>query len=93
MNRYKTTIKNEDSTYQTTMYPPIEEKNSDIYITTKMDDRLDLYAYHYYNDVSLWWIIVQANKNLNGDSMFLDPGLRIRIPIDINSYLKNLKDV
>ena len=42
-------------------------------------------AYDFYKDSRLWWIISRANPNkIKRDSFFINPGLRIRIPIDID---------
>jgi len=53
MNRYKNT-RIVDSKYTETLYPEIEDKETDIYIYAKYGDRLDTLAYKYYNDTSLW---------------------------------------
>jgi len=91
MNRYQYTEKSKGRKYLTTELPVIEEKNSDIYIITKTGDRLDTLAYKYYNDSSLWWIIARSNPNyINGDSFFLDPATRIRIP---SNYLEILQQI
>ena len=58
------------------------------YIITKEADRLDLYADKYYKDASLWWVIADANQEvLNGDTVFVPPAMRIRIPVDYSQYL------
>ena len=66
-------------------YPNIPISSNDIYIVSKGTDRLDLLANDYYNDVNAWWIISKANPDkIRRDSLFLDPGFQIRIPMNIS---------
>jgi len=80
--------------YQTNLYPTIQPTDSDYYIITTAEDRLDLIAYNFYQDSSLWWIIASANA-LPGDSIYPPIGIQLRIPTDvqriINSY--NLENI
>jgi len=70
--------------YKNIEYPEIPVSENDVYIMSKSTDRLDLLAKDYYNDVKLWWIISKANPNkVQRDSLFLNPGLQIRIPSEI----------
>jgi len=81
--------------YGTIIYPKIERHEEDFYIDVLVEDRLDNLAYQYYEDVTLWWIIANANKldrasnygitqkmdkGIGKGSMFVEPGQRIRIP-------------
>ena len=81
--------------YGTILYPKIERHVEDFYIDVLVEDRLDNLAYQYYEDVTLWWIIANANKldrasnygitqkqdkGIGKGSMFVEPGQRIRIP-------------
>ena len=81
--------------YGTIIYPKIERHVDDFYIDVIVEDRLDNLAYQYYEDVTLWWIIANANKldrasnygitqkqdkGIGKGSMFVEPGQRIRIP-------------
>ena len=80
MSRYKNTKltqKNGTSYYKKTLYKEIPESDNDIYVITQSGDRLDLLAYQYYGDVSLWWYIAKAN-NLN--KMNIEDNTQIRIP-------------
>ena len=71
-------------------YPPIPLSITDIYVITLGGDRLDLIADQFYRDLRLWWIIVQANPDkIRRDSYNVPAGLEIRIPIQIDSILKN----
>lgn len=68
-------------------YPPIPPAESDIYVVTVQGDRLDLLAYDYYNDASLWWVISMVNNNNTIGSMFPEPGTQLRIPIDLTNVI------
>jgi phage tail protein X len=73
--------------YQTLIDPTIPKNLSDTYIITVYGDRLDLLASKYYSNSELWWIIAAANPELRKDSMYLDPGMQLRIPADVQSIL------
>ena len=77
---------------ESTIYPLIKPNDNDLYIISEQGDRLDLLAYKYYNDVSLWWIIATAN-NLNDANFFVQPGLQLRIPSDLTSISNNLAKI
>jgi hypothetical protein len=72
--------------YVTNVYPEIAPTDNDYYVITTVDDRLDLLAYDFYQDSSLWWIISSANA-LPGDSIYPPIGIQLRIPQDIQSIL------
>jgi hypothetical protein len=74
--------------YTTNVYPDIQPTNTDYYVITTVDDRLDLMALDFYQDSSLWWIIASANA-LPGDSIYPPIGVQLRIPVDIKSILNN----
>ena len=65
MSRYDNTRvkykKDFGRTYSYTIYPKVPIKNSDVFITPTYGTRLELLAFEYYQDTSLWWIIAQAN--------------------------------
>ena len=90
-NRLKNIIKRNDVVknirfLKNIEYPSIPVSANDIYIILKATDRLDLLAFDYYNDVNAWWIISKANPDkIRRDSLFLDPGFQIRIPVNIQS--------
>ena len=75
-----------------TIYPKIPIKDSDIFIYPKFGDRLDNLAFKYYGDISLWWIIAKAN-GLDEAHIGLEVSNQIRIPVDINPILNQLKDI
>jgi phage tail protein X len=75
-------------------YPVIDVSNSDIYIRTKIGDRLDNLAYRYYDDSSLWWIITTANPDvIRRDSFYVKSNLLIRIPQNINHIKQSFEDL
>ncbi len=76
--------------YQTNIYPTIQPTDSDYYVITTVGDRLDLMAYDFYKDVSLWWVIASANA-LPGDSLFPPIGVQLRIPTNIQQVLTTYK--
>ena len=65
--------------YAPTYYPNIDAKEDDNYIQTNATDRLDIIAFDFYSDASLWWTIAMVNS-LPGDSMFPPVGMYLRIP-------------
>ena len=75
-----------------TMYPKIPIKDSDIFIYPKFGDRLDNLAHKYYKDISLWWIIAKAN-NLDSAHIGLSLDEQIRIPMEIELILDELRDM
>tara|TARA_X000001388_G_C2205667_1_gene113026 strand:- start:211 stop:507 length:297 start_codon:yes stop_codon:yes gene_type:complete len=94
MDRYDTTTTKNDTrkkfrAYRPTIYPAIPIRDSDIFITTVVGERLENIAYQYYNDGSLWWIIAKAN-GLN-DAVIANADKKIRIPTQIESILKKLE--
>tara|TARA_R110000737_G_C14532863_1_gene477542 strand:+ start:390 stop:692 length:303 start_codon:yes stop_codon:yes gene_type:complete len=78
--------------YKNIKYPEVPLSSSDIYIITRVGDRLDSLANQFYNDVHLWWIISISNLNkIKRDSFFIKPGLQIRIPQNKESIIENYK--
>tara|TARA_R110001592_G_scaffold311522_1_gene586408 strand:+ start:491 stop:796 length:306 start_codon:yes stop_codon:yes gene_type:complete len=65
--------------YIPTLYPSLEAANNDYYIIARAEDRLDLIAFDFYGDATLWWIIATAN-DIPGDSMYPPMGFQLRIP-------------
>lgn len=75
------------------IFDTIPLSNSDIYIVTSEGDRLDNLAYQFYGDVSFWKIIVLANSNLTGSSLYLDSNLQLRIPLDKNKFQSVIQEI
>ena len=79
-----------DQYYLNNIYPEIPLSENDNYVIATLGDRLDLLAFDFYGDTSFWWVIASANA-LTGDSLYLEPGLQIRIPNDITAILNQYK--
>ena len=63
--------------YDTTIYPNVPERNSDLHLISTEGDRCDNLAHRFYGDASLWWYIAKANhlKTMN-----IPAGTSLRIP-------------
>lgn len=83
---------NKKRVFTTVMYPTIERDPADLYILTHEMDRLDLLAHRYYNDSRYWWIIAQANF-LGKGSFFVEPGIRLRIPKNIDKIIADFESL
>lgn len=94
MYRYENILETKDNTgeryYRNNIYPDISASETDLYVITVLGDRLDLLAFNYYGDESLWWIIASANA-LTGDSLYLEPGAQIRIPSNVPGVINEYK--
>ena len=83
MNRYKDTEKvrkNGQVYYRSTYFANIPTSADDIYVITQYGDRLDLLAYQYYGNASLWWYIARAN---NMFTLNIPENIQLRIPSSI----------
>ena len=76
--------------YLNNIYPDIPLSNEDNYVITVLGDRLDLLAFDFYGDTSFWWIIASANS-LSGDSLYTEPGIQLRIPVDLSAIINEYK--
>lgn len=72
--------------YRTNVYPTVQPTDTDYYVITTVNDRLDLIAFDFYQDSSLWWVIASANA-LPGDSIYPPIGVQLRIPMDVKTVL------
>ena len=75
--------------------PTIEKTPDDTYIITTIGDTLDFLAFGYYKDVNLWWLIAAANPDIPFSSLYLEPGIQIRIPpvkfqMEVDSLIENV---
>jgi phage tail protein X len=98
MNRYKFSKVKKDSLgtkyFRNVIYPQIPETLNDIYVETEYGDRVDVLAYQFYSDPSLWWIITTANPGkIRRDSYVCPPGLQIRIPIDPSPIIEEFERI
>lgn len=69
--------------YSSLRYPVMDFRDTDIYLYGKRMMRLDLLAYKYYGDVTLWPIIARVN-NIGKGTLLVPPGMRIRIPYPLS---------
>lgn len=76
--------------YVNNLYPDIPLTGEDSYVIAVLGDRLDLLALDFYGDVSFWWVIASANS-LPGDSLYLEPGMQVRIPANLTGVINNYK--
>ena len=74
--------------YNSVIYPIIPQKETDIIVTARVGDRLDLLAYKYYNNKNDWWIIAVASE-LNQGSLHVEPGTQLRIPIEVDDIIQD----
>ena len=96
MNRYsniKLKRTSEGTRYRSNLiFPEIPESLNDLYVITTADDRFDTLALNYYKDSTLWWIIAGVN-NIKKDSLVVQPGVQLRIPMDIQAVLDTFNSV
>jgi len=94
MNRYRfNKIKKNIDGYrfkESTLYPTFPPSHDDVYVISREGDRLDILAAKFYSDVSLWWIIAISN-NIGKGSMIVEPGLQLRIPMNISKFNEKLE--
>lgn len=80
--------------YKPNFYPEIPLSDTDIYVITDFGDRLDLLAFQFYKDISLYWIISAANPDkVSFDSLTLTPGTQLRIPINLNDIIRSYNNL
>jgi len=84
----KLDVENKRRYYDSLIDPVIEKSIDDIYVVTSVGERLDLLAWKYYQDPELWWIISAANPELRKDSLYLEPGIQVRVPRDYQVVLQ-----
>ena len=75
------------------LYPSIPRHENDIYVLTTPGDTTYALADQYYNDVNYYWIIAEANDNLDKFTQNLKPGLYLRIPSQTEQILKEFEDL
>lgn len=83
MSRYETIgrrLVEDKNVKQTSIYPEVVSSEEDYYIITSMGDRYDILSNQFYGTAEYWWIIASNNPHARRDTLFLEPGLQIRIP-------------
>ena len=92
------------SRYDNTLSPDIEgrrakgsliynippESQDYYYLISTMGDRFDVLAQEYYGSAEYWYIIAAANPNLKRDTLSIEPGVQIRIPLPLGKVLTSL---
>ena len=68
------------NSYTTTIYPKVEEKNTDLFFIAQEGDRCDALAYTFYGDPDMWWYIANVN---NLKTMNIPAGTSLRIPTTV----------
>jgi hypothetical protein len=76
---------------ETMVFPRLPRREDDVYIYSTAGDRLDLMAYDYWGDATLWFVIAAINNVGNG-SLAVAPGIQLRIPASPNEFLDALKE-
>jgi hypothetical protein len=80
--------------YRNLRYPTIPISSNDEYLIARSGDRVDNLALEFYDDIDLWWVIVQANPNrVRRDSFFIKPGTVVRIPRGVESIIEKFYDL
>ena len=77
---------------ETIIYSTIPKNIDDIYLISKIGDRLDLLAEQFYKDVNKWTLIARAN-NIGKGTLEIIPGTQIRIPASINLIDDNDRNI
>jgi len=60
---------------------PIPNPPAGFFHTVGAEDRLDLLAYRYYGNAQKFWVIADANDELDPEALLV-PGRQLRIPPD-----------
>jgi len=83
MSRYETIgrrVVEGKNVKETSIYPELKASEQDYYVITSMGDRYDLLASQFYGNANYWWVIAASNPHARRDTLFLEPGLQLRIP-------------
>ena len=64
----------------TSIYPEVAPSEEDYYIISSMGDRFDILANEFYGSSQYWWVIASSNPHVRRDSIYITPGLQLRIP-------------
>jgi len=65
---------------ETSIYPEVATSEEDYYIITSMGDRYDILSKQFYGTSDYWWVIASSNPHAKRDTLFLEPGIQLRIP-------------
>lgn len=92
-NRYENTskiIREKTSGIGTTIYTVPPESIEDYYLITTVGDRFDILSKQYYGDEKYWYVIATANPHIRRDSLNIEPGYQIRIPLPLGRVLNSM---
>tara|TARA_R110001592_G_scaffold74606_1_gene226569 strand:+ start:693 stop:1007 length:315 start_codon:yes stop_codon:yes gene_type:complete len=78
---------------RSTIYPPIERHDNDLYVITVVGDTLYALAEKYYSSVNYYWIIGEANEKVSKKTQNIPPGLQLRIPNQLEKILRDYDDI
>jgi hypothetical protein len=94
MNRYKeisiATNQDRRQYYTPVKYPNIPASEDDLYLIATAGDRYDKFAYIYYGDITMWWIIAKVNPHAGG-GLHPTPGAQIRIPTKLSTVMEQFR--
>lgn len=65
--------------------PP--ESAEDYYVISTLGDRFDILAKEYYGSDRYWYILAAANPQVRRDTLQIEPGIQLRIPLPLNKVL------
>lgn len=80
----------QEKVYSSSVYNIAPESVDDYYVISTTGDRFDVLAQEYYRDSKLWYIIAAANSTVRRDTLFIEPGVQIRIPLPLSRVLLEL---
>jgi len=83
MSRYRTIPYrrvDEKRVTSTSIYPEVAASEEDYYIISTVGDRFDILSKQFYGSSEYWWVLASANPNVRRDTLFITPGIQLRIP-------------
>ena len=89
-NNIPTLVENGTQYRSSTVYKAPLESTEDYYVISSIGDRFDILAQEYYRDSKLWYIIASANPTVRRDTLSIEPGVQIRIPLPLSRVLAEL---
>lgn len=78
---------------RTTPFPSvvIPDRDTDLFVSYNIEDRLEIVAHRVYGDASLWWIIMLANPEYAME-YDIEPGETIRVPMPLNAVITDIRN-
>lgn len=87
LNRYESIDITKVTGFPNTKIPV---RSTDVYIRKTIADRLDILAYRYYSDSTLYWIILLANPTYSLPDR-IPNGSILRIPLPLQSVIEDIE--